>query len=101
VSTFDIVQGVVIAVVVAAAAYVAFRKLLPKTSVRVMARVSATLNREGRPGAVRALGRRLQPAAATGSCGDGCGSCGSCGPAPPAAAGAERQPLTFKPRTRG
>jgi hypothetical protein len=94
-STFELVQGIVIALVVAVAAYVAFRKLLPKTSTRVMARVSATLNHDGRPAVVRSVGRRLQPAAATGSCGDGCGSCGSCGPTPPAT---DSQPLTFKPR---
>jgi len=96
-STFDIVQGVIIALVVAVAAYVAFRKLLPKTSTRVMARISASLNHEGRSAALRALGRRMQPATATGSCGDGCGSCGSCGPAP--VAKTEAQPLHFKPRT--
>ena len=95
-STFDIVQGVIIALVVVTAAYVAFRKLLPKTSTRAMARVSASLNHEGRPALVRSLGRRVQPAAATGSCGDGCGSCGSCGPAP--VVKTEAQPLHFKPR---
>ncbi|MET0934725.1 MAG: DUF6587 family protein [Luteibacter sp.] len=95
-STFDIVQAVIIGLVVIASAYIAFRKLLPKTSTRVMARVSASLNREGRSGVVRTLGRRVQPAAATGSCGDGCGSCGSCGPTP--AVKGEAQPLHFKPR---
>lgn len=96
-NTFDVVQGAIIALVVAAAAYVAFRKLLPKTSTRVMARVSATLNRDGRSSVVRSLGRRVQPAAATGSCGDGCGSCGSCGPAP--VGKTEAQPLHFKLRS--
>jgi len=96
-STFDIVQGVIIALVVAVAAYVAFRKLLPRTSTRVMARISASLNHEGRSAALRSLGRRMQPAAATGSCGDGCGSCGSCGPTPPVKS--EAQPLHFKPRS--
>jgi len=94
-STFELVQGAIIALVVVVSAYVAFRKLLPKTSTRVMARVSASLNRPGRTGVVRSLGRRLQPATATGSCGDGCGSCGSCGPAAPKS---EAQPLHFKPR---
>jgi hypothetical protein len=96
-STFDIVQGVIIALVVAVAAYVAFRKLLPKTSTRVMARISASLNHEGRSVVVRSLGRRMQPATATGSCGDGCGSCGSCGPTP--LVKTEAQPLHFKPRS--
>ncbi|HEY4291455.1 DUF6587 family protein [Luteibacter sp.] len=94
-TTFALVQGAIIAIVVAASACVAFRKLLPKTSTRLMARLSASLNREGRSGALRFLGRRLQPAAATGSCGDGCGSCNSCGPAAPRT---EAQPLHFKPR---
>lgn len=94
-STFELVQGAIIALVVVVSAYVAFRKLLPKTSTRVMARVSASLNRQGRSGFARSLGRKLQPAAATGSCGDGCGSCGSCGPASPKT---EAQPLHFKPR---
>jgi hypothetical protein len=96
-STFDIVQGVIIALVVAVATYVAFRKLLPKTSTRVMARISASLNHEGRSVVVRSLGRRMQPATATGSCGDGCGSCGSCGPTP--LVKTEAQPLHFKPRS--
>lgn len=94
-STFEWVQGVVIGAVVAVSAWVAFRKLLPKTSTRVLARVSASLNHEGRAPALRSLGRRMQPAAATGSCGDGCGSCNSCGPT---VAPTEAQPLHFKPR---
>ena len=94
-TTFELVQGAIIAVVVAASTWVAFRKLLPKTSTRVLARLSAALNREGRSGAMRFIGRRFQPAAATGSCGDGCGSCNSCGPAAPRT---DAQPLHFKPR---
>jgi hypothetical protein len=94
-TTFELVQGAILAIVVAASALVAFRKLLPKTSTRLLARLSASLNREGRSGTLRFLGRRLQPAAATGSCGDGCGSCTSCGPATPRT---EAQPLHFKPR---
>ncbi|QWT21738.1 hypothetical protein KPL74_06945 [Bacillus sp. NP157] len=95
-TTFELIQGTIIALVVIASAYVAFRKLFPKTSTRVMASVSSGLNHDGRPGVVRALGRKLQPASASGSCGDGCGSCNSCGPAP--AAQGEAQPLTFKTR---
>lgn len=94
-NTFEVVQGAIIAVVVAASALIAFRKLLPKTSARLLARMSASLNREGRSAASRLLGRKLQPATATGSCGDGCGSCNSCGPAAPRA---EAQPLNFKTR---
>ena len=94
-TTFELIQGSIIGLIVVVSAYVAFRKLLPKTSARTMARVSASLNRQGRSEAVRSLGRRLQPAAATGSCGDGCGSCGSCGPTAPRM---DAQPLHFKSR---
>ena len=96
-TTFEVIQGIIIGLIVVVSAYVAFRKLLPRTSTRVMARISASLNHEGRSAALRALGRRMQPATATGSCGDGCGSCGSCGAAP--VAKTEAQPLHFKPRT--
>jgi hypothetical protein len=96
VSGFQVFETLVIGIVVLASAYVAFRKLLPKTSTRVMAGVSASLNHEGRAGVLRAIGRKVQPASASGSCGDGCGSCNSCGPAP--AARNDAQPLTFKSR---
>jgi hypothetical protein len=94
VSTFAVVQAVIIALVVLASALVAFRKLLPKTATRLQARMAAALNRPTRPVWMRALSGKLQPATATGSCGDGCGSCGSCGPAPQP----DVQPLHFKPR---
>ncbi|MGN6482034.1 DUF6587 family protein [Luteibacter sp.] len=95
-SSFQVFETLIVGIVVLASAYVAFRKLLPKTSTRVMAGVSASLNHEGRAGVLRAIGRKVQPASASGSCGDGCGSCNSCGPAP--AARNDAQPLTFKSR---
>ncbi|KJV30405.1 DUF6587 family protein [Luteibacter yeojuensis] len=95
-SSFQVIETVIIGAIVLASAYVAFRKLLPKTSTRVMAGVSASLNHEGRPGILRAIGKKVQPAGASGSCGDGCGSCNSCGPTP--AARTDTQPLTFKSR---
>lgn len=95
-SSFQIIETLIIGAIVLASAYVAFRKLLPKTSTRVMAGVSASLNHEGRSGVLRAIGRKVQPASASGSCGDGCGSCNTCGPAP--AAPQDAQPLTFKTR---
>ncbi|WP_266170201.1 DUF6587 family protein [Dyella subtropica] len=99
-STFALVQGVIIGVLVASSAVVAFRKLLPSVSTRWMATASATLNKPWRKSWQRALGRWLQPAKATGNCGDGCGTCGSCGPKPPAAARPDVQPLEFRPRVR-
>jgi hypothetical protein len=100
---FAVIQAVVIGIAVLLAAVTAFRKLLPKTATRLQARMSASLNAPGRSPWARRLGSRVQPKAATGNCGDGCGSCGSCGPKPvgnqPNAP--DVQPLHFKPRSRG
>jgi hypothetical protein len=98
-TAFAVIQAVVIGTAVLSAAVTAFRKLLPKTATRVQARLSAVLNAPARSAWMRALGQRMQPKAATGSCGDGCGSCGSCGPKP---VGNQPgvQPLHFRPRVR-
>lgn len=99
-STFALIQGLVIGVLVAFSAVYAFRKLLPGVSTRWMATASASLNKPWRKPWLRAVGRWMQPAQATGNCGDGCGTCGSCGPQPPAAAKRDVQPLEFRPRSR-
>jgi hypothetical protein len=96
-TTFAIVQAVVLTLVLLASLLAAFRKLLPRTAKRVQARLSAWLDRPGRTPPTRRLGRWLQPTEAkSGGCGsgDGCGSCGGCAPAP---ASAEPMPLTFRP----
>ena len=99
-SAFGAIQAVVIGVLVLGSALYAFRKLLPGLSTRWLASVSASLNKPWRKPWLRALGRRLQPAQATGNCGDGCGTCGSCGPTPPSSARPDAQPLEFRPRDR-
>ncbi|GAA0686077.1 hypothetical protein FHW84_001510 [Dyella sp. SG562] len=99
-TAFAIVQAVIIGALVLCSALYAFRKLLPGLSTRWLAAASASLNKPWRKPWLRALGRRLQPAQATGNCGDGCGTCGSCGPTPPSAARPEAQPLEFRPRQR-
>lgn len=98
-TAFAFIQAIVIGIVVLFAAITAFRKLLPKTATRVQARLSAALNAPPRSAWMRALGERMQPKAATGSCGDGCGSCGSCGPKP-VGNQPDVQPLHFRPRAR-
>ena len=98
-TAFAVIQAVVISIVVLLAAVTAFRKLLPKTATRVQARWSAALNEPSRPAWMRSLGVRMQPKAATGSCGDGCGTCGSCGPKP-VGNQPDVQPLHFRPRPR-
>lgn len=97
---FAIVQALIIGVLVLGSAAYAFRKLLPGLSTRWLAAASASLNKPWRKPWLRALGRRLQPAQATGNCGDGCGTCGTCGPTPPSSARPDAQPLEFRPRQR-
>ena len=99
-SMFAIVQAVIIGVLVLGSALYALRKLLPGLSTRWLAAASASLNKPWRKPWLRALGRRLQPAQATGNCGDGCGTCGTCGPTPPSSARPDAQPLEFRPRQR-
>lgn len=99
-SAFAIVQTVVLAVVLVASAWVAFRKLMPATSKRLLARISAALESPQRGPFAHRLARWLQPAEAkAGACGsgDGCSACGGCGSAAPPAA--EKQPLEFKSRS--
>jgi hypothetical protein len=101
VSTFAVVQAVVLTLVLLASLVAAFRKLLPQTAKRVQAGVSAALDRPGRARAVRRFGGWLQPAEAkSGGCGsgDGCSSCGGCAPAP--ASREPSTPLHFRPRER-
>ncbi|HEY8585294.1 MAG TPA: DUF6587 family protein [Rhodanobacter sp.] len=100
-STFELVQGVVIGLVVTLSAWQAFRKLLPQTSRRLLARASARLDRNGRGGLTRRLGRWLQPAeASSGGCGSGggCASCGGCAPVKLSNQVEPPQPLQFRAR---
>ncbi len=97
-NTSLLVQYILIALAVAASAVYAFRKLAPALTSRWLAAVSIRLSRPGHAAWVRALGRRLQPGQATGSCSDGCSTCGACGTKPPAEAKAAAVPLTFRPR---
>jgi hypothetical protein len=95
------VQDIVVALLVLASGLYTVRRLAPRLSVRCQAFFSGWLNQPARPVALRALGRFVQPGAATGSCGDGCGTCGSCGTpaqsaAVPDAAGAHT--VTFHTR---
>ncbi len=93
------VQYLVVGLLVLASLLYALRKLAPQLTSRWLATASIRLNQPQRAGWVRALGRRLQPAQASGHCGDGCDTCGSCGPKPPASAN-QAMPLEFRPRRR-
>lgn len=99
-STNLLVQYIVIALIVFASALYAFRKLAPLLTNRWLASASIHFAQPGHAAWLRALGRRLQPKQATGSCSDGCSTCGACGPKPPAGAKAEAVPLEFRPRNR-
>ncbi|MGA0587513.1 DUF6587 family protein [Dyella sp. KRB-257] len=100
-SAFAVVQTVVLAGVLAASAWVAFRKLMPATSKRLLARLCAALESPQRGPVAHRLARWLRPAEArAGACGsgDGCDACGGCGSAVPSSV--QRQPLEFKSRSR-
>lgn len=92
-----VLQYVVIALLVLVSALYTFRKLAPQMVSRWQASASLRLNKPWRSHAAQWLGRKLQPKAAAGHCGDGCDTCGSCGPTPPAAARPGEQPLSFRP----
>ena len=95
-----LVQGIVIAAVVAWAIAFALRKLFPVTSRRSLAALAQWFDRPAAPGWLRAAARFIEPHASTGaSCGDGCSSCGGCGTTE-AKVEAEALPLAFRPRAK-
>lgn len=92
------IQYVVVGLVVAACALVAFRKLASQLTNRWLAAASIRLRLHGRSDFSKWLGRRLQPKQATGNCADGCATCGGCGPKKPMAAQRGVAPLRLRPR---
>ena len=100
-SGFALLQALVIGAVVAFSAWYAFRKLLPKTSSRLLATIAATLDRPTRPALVRRIGHWLQPpAVSSGACGggDGCSACAGCALAKDATRQTQSQPLQIRSR---
>ncbi|AMO94090.1 hypothetical protein CFter6_1380 [Collimonas fungivorans] len=94
---FLAIQAIVIGVAVAASLVYACRRLMPATSQRWQGALANSLSAASRPAALRAIGKRLQPAAAAGGCDSGCGSCATgCGSTP----AADEQPLQFRERSR-
>lgn len=93
-----LVQSVLIASIGAWAIWFAFRRLMPKTYRRLLARALGVFDRPSVPAWMREAARRAQPTGSSGgSCGDGCSSCGGCAtPVPPVV---EAQPLRFKSRS--
>ena len=81
-------QTLVVALIVAACAWVAFARYAPRTAWRLRAALSFAFERPGRPAWSRRIGVWLRPTvpAVTG-CGSGassaCSACGSCAPAEP------------------
>ncbi len=97
-TTPQLVQAILIALIGAWAAWFAFRRLFPKTYRQLLSRLLAAFDRAGAPGWLRVVARRAQPTGTSGgSCADGCSSCGGCAAAS-AGPATETQPLVFKPR---
>ena len=101
-TSFALVQAIIITAVVLFSAVQAFRKLAPKTAKRLQSRFSAALDQPSRNRVARGLGRWLQPAdAKAGACGmgSGCSSCSGCAPAPSGiTTDPHVQPLHFRPK---
>ncbi|HTH60006.1 MAG TPA: DUF6587 family protein [Paraburkholderia sp.] len=97
-----VVQYAVIGLLVVASAVYMLRRLAPTLTTRGQAALAGRLLKPGRTRFAQRVGRALQPRAATGNCGDGCGTCGSCGTGSDAgqAAGTDEKPLTFQPYRR-
>lgn len=94
---FLVLQAIVIGAAVIVSLIYACRRLMPATSQRWQGALANSLGNASRPAALRAIGKRLQPAASEGGgCGSGCGSCSTgCSPAP----ATDEQPLQFRERS--
>ncbi|WP_425514482.1 DUF6587 family protein [Collimonas antrihumi] len=93
---FLVIQAIVIGLAVIASLIYACRRLMPATSQRWQATLADSLSMDSRPTVVRAIGKRLQPVAAAGGCGSGCGSCSTrCG----SESAAAEQPVQFLERS--
>ena len=73
-------QYAVIAIAVAASAWVVAKKLFPNAVRGARMAIAVRLVRESRPPWLRALGKRIAPAPA--SAGKDCGGCDACDPPP-------------------
>lgn len=73
-----LVQYVVIAIAVLVSLVVVARKQFPSGVRRLRIACALPLVREGRPGWMRRLGKRIAPAPR--AAGPNCGGCDSCGP---------------------
>ncbi|WP_334179760.1 DUF6587 family protein [Pseudoxanthomonas sp.] len=73
------VQYVVIAVAVVVSAWVVLKKQFPGPLRKARIALALPLLREGKPGWMQALGRRVAPAP-QGQADAACGGCSSCGP---------------------
>ena len=71
-----LLQYAVVALAAAASVLVVLHKRVPNTARRLRVALALPLLRAGRPGWMRAIGRWLAPAPASGK---DCGGCDSCG----------------------
>lgn len=88
---FEVVQGVIVAIVVLTALLMALKKYVPATK-RLQGALADKLLTPGRSAPARWLGKKLHgQLSAAGGCGsdDGCGSCKGCAPSKPTHSGPE------------
>ncbi|AWH17489.1 hypothetical protein C1922_09345 [Stenotrophomonas sp. ZAC14D2_NAIMI4_7] len=73
-----LIQYLIIALAVLVSAWVVLKKQFPGAARKLRGSVALALLKQGRPGWMRALGRKIAPPASGG--GGACGGCDSCGP---------------------
>ncbi len=94
----DYLQEIIIGVIVFAALVSVIRRLLPAWSRARQQALAQWLDRPGRGGSLRAVGRFLRPGESAGGCGSGCNTCSSCDTAGSDAPGKndDSKPLEFR-----
>jgi hypothetical protein len=97
-TTYAIVQALIIGGIVAWSAWFASRRLLPTASRRAQARIATWLEQASPSARLQRFGHAMQPVqTSSGGCGSsGCSSCGACAPSPRV----EAQPLVFRPHAK-
>jgi hypothetical protein len=93
-TTYEIVQGLIIGLIVAACVLHVARKMFPRTVNGIQSSFAASLSKSTQPAIMRRLGAWLQPSAGSGGgCGSGCSTCSTCESNPEKE---ETKPLEFR-----
>jgi len=93
-TTYEIVQGLIIGLIVAACVLHVARKMFPRTINGAQSKLANSLSNSTQPLIMRRVGNWLQPSASSGGgCGSGCSTCSTCESNPEKE---ETKPLEFR-----